>query len=145
MSTTARVVMASVFALFACAQQSTDRATPLAVREAWSRTADSGATGVVYASLHNTQATAVTIAGITSPDAEQVELHESMQMGGMVHMTARPSITIAPDSVLDLKPAGLHIMLTALRRPLHAGDSVSASIVLQDGRTIPLHAVVRAP
>jgi copper(I)-binding protein len=118
---------------------------PFVVREAWVRAADSGATGGAYLTLANADTTSLTIVAMSTPVAATTELHETMQMSGVVHMMARPDFVLARDSVLTMAPGGLHLMLTGLNRTLHAGDTVSLTLTLADGRTVPVSIPVRAP
>ena len=47
--------------------------------------------------------------------------------------------------LLSMAPGGLHLMLTGLNRALRAGDTVSLTLTLADGRTVPVSMPVRAP
>ena len=118
---------------------------PLVVRDAWVRAADSGATGGAYLTLANADTTTLTIVSMSTPVAASTELHETMQMSGMVHLMARPDFVLKRDSVLTMAPGGLHLMLTGLNRALHAGDTVSLTLTLADGRSVPVAIPVRAP
>lgn len=118
---------------------------PLAVRDAWARAADSGATGGAYLTLANTDTAAVTITGWTSPAAESTELHETMQHDGMAQMIARNNVGIARDSVFVMKPGGVHVMLVKLNRALMAGDTIRITLTLADGRSVVVTVPVRAP
>ena len=120
-------------------------AGPLTVREAWARAADSGATGAVYLTVVNTDTTAITISGVTTPVATTASIHETMNHEGMVHMTARQSLMIGRDSTVVMAPGGLHVMLESLQRALRAGDTLALTLTLADGRTVPVTATVRAP
>lgn len=120
-------------------------AGPLVVRDAWVRSADSGATGGAYLTLANVDTVAVTITGLSTPVAARAELHETMQVDRMVHMMARPDMVIARDSTLTMTPGGLHIMLPDLTRALRVGDTVPITLTLADGRSVPVAVPVRAP
>lgn len=123
----------------------TENHTPLQVRDAWVRAADSGATGAAYLTLANGDTADIAITGWSSSAAVAAELHETMQHQGMVHMSARPAIVIARDSTLTMMPGGLHVMLIELRRALVVGDTVTLIATFADGRTFDMRAPVRAP
>ena len=140
------LVFAVAISLAACgSRRDTDGATtrPLVVRDAWARPADSGATGGVYITLANVDTGAIAITALSSPAAAAAELHQTMQMDGMVHMSARPNVLIEREGTLTMAPGGLHVMLTSLTRALRVGDSVALTVTLIDGRTIPVIATVR--
>lgn len=117
----------------------------ITVRDAWARIADSAATGGAYVSLVNGNRDMVEIAGAASTAADAVELHETMQHDGMMHMTPRTSVAIAPGDSLVMGPGGLHVMLIGLHRALVVGDSVPLVLQLSSGDLIPLMIPVRTP
>jgi copper(I)-binding protein len=119
--------------------------TPITVRDAWARTADSGAMTAVYFTLANAGEASDTLSGVTSVDAEQAAMHISTQHGGMMHMSPVTSLPVpAVDSVM-FRPLGAHVMLTGVRRPLVAGDSVDLTLTFVSGRTVGVRAGVRQP
>jgi copper(I)-binding protein len=117
----------------------------LTVRDAWARIADSAATGGAYITLINGNTTAVDIVGAASASADAVEIHETSHHDGMAHMSARPTIRIAPGDSLVMAPGGLHVMLIGLHSALKAGDSVPLVVQLATGDLVPLTIPVRAP
>ena len=142
------VVIVSVAATFAACRSERAAARhegPLEVRDAWVRTADSGNTGGAYFTLANVDTMPLTIVDMSTPVAASAELHETMQMSGMVHMMARPDLVLPLDSTVTMAPGGLHVMLTALNRALRVGDTVPLTLTLSDGRSVPVAVPVRAP
>ncbi len=131
--------------LVACTSGVERAARPLSATDVWSRPADSGATGVIYATLQNTDTTTLIIDSLSSPDADRATLHETMQMDGMVHMMPRAAVEIPRNSAITLRAGGLHVMLTDLRRPLRAGDAVSLTVFLRNRAPLALQSQVRAP
>jgi copper(I)-binding protein len=82
--------------------------------------------------------------GAQSAAADTVELHETMQHDGMVHMEAQTVVTVpARDSVV-FAPGGKHFMLRGLRRALVEGEQVPMQLYLQNGDTIIFSAAVRS-
>ena len=118
---------------------------PIVVRDAWARTADSGATGGVYLTLVNGDTMEVRIASLVTSAARSATIHETLQHEGVVHMMAHPSLALPRDSTIVMAPGGLHVMLTNLTQALHAGDTLRLTLTLDDGRTVPIAAAVRAP
>lgn len=117
----------------------------LSVHDAWARSADSGAMTAVYFTLANAGTVSDTLSGVSSPDAEVSAMHISTQHGGMMHMDPVTSLPVpAVDSVM-FRPLGAHVMLTRVRKPLVAGDSVSLQLTFVSGRTVGVRAGVRQP
>lgn len=152
------VVSASAVALVvaACGGDSTDGesrpaaaavrpVSPLTARDAWSRTADSGATAAIYFSLHNGAAVADTLVGVASDVADETTMHVSMEHGGTLHMAHVSSLPVPARDSVAFQPLGAHVMLTGLRRPLVAGDTVAFTLRFSSGRTLGVRSDVRQP
>ena len=120
--------------------------SPIEVRLAWARPADSAATTAAYFVVVNHESGAVTLTSESSPIAEATSLHETMEASGMMHMTAvQGPVVIAPGDSLVLKPGARHLMASGLTRRLSVGDSLPLVLTFADGRTVRAVAVVRAP
>lgn len=143
------IVLTACLAL-AAACGGSDRAAvavrPLDVHGAWARPADSGLVSAAYLVIVNRDTAPVTFIGATSALAESVSLHETMQMGDMVHMMPLDSAqVIAANDSLVLAEGGKHLMLTGLRRRVAAGDSVPLTLSFAGNKVLVLSAAVRAP
>jgi len=117
----------------------------LTVRNAWSRTADSGATTAVYFTLENSGARGDTLLSVTTDVAATAELHVSTQHGSMMHMSPVTALPVPAYDSVSFRPLGAHVMLTGLKRPLIEGDSISATLAFASGRTVGVVAGVRRP
>ena len=155
-----RICVASVSALAlgvaACGGDGADRdarpatdtvrqMSPLAARDAWSRTADSGATASVYFSLHNSAADADTLVGVASDIADETMMHVSMEHGGTMHMAHVTSLPVPARDSVAFQPLGAHVMLSGLRRALVAGDTIALTLRFSSGRTVGVRSSVRQP
>jgi copper(I)-binding protein len=147
---TARAVFLVSVLVFAAACGGTDSPAdavrPLDVRDAWARPADSGLVSAVYLVILNRDAASVTFLGAASALAESVSLHQTMEMGGMVHMMPLDSAqVIAANDSLVLSEGAKHLMVTGLRRRLAVGDSLPLTLSFADNKRIQVTAAVRAP
>ncbi len=116
---------------------------PLRSEGAWMRAAAAGATTAAYAVLHNTRPADVAIVGATSDVADTVEVHETMQHDGMVHMEPRLQLAIPAQDSVVFAPGGKHFMLRRLRRAVVAGDTVRVRVVFDDLSDVEMRCVVR--
>ncbi len=121
-----------------------DPPQPVKVRDAWSRPAAIGTTGVAYITLENTDTADVHLTRVISTVAARAELHETMSSQGMSHMEPRPDVLVAHGATIAMRPGGLHVMLVDLTRALAAGDTVPLSLRFADGRAVRALAIVRA-
>ena len=96
----------------------------LVVREAWTRPGAAGGNSAAYLTILNGRAATDTLLSIQTNAAKKAEIHRSFSDGDMAGMKPAGPLPIAPDSVLQLKPGGLHIMIIQLNRPLADGDSI---------------------
>jgi hypothetical protein len=119
---------------------------PAVVHVAWARAADSAATTGAYLTFVNHDTVTVHVTSWSSPDAQAVELHETMQMNGMMHMmpVTDPPAVVAGDSLV-LAPGGKHLMVIGLKKRAAAGDSITLVLATDAGRSLRFGAKVRAP
>ena len=133
----------------ACGTASPDmpaaKPSTLSVSGAWARASDSGATTAVYFVLANSAAIADTIKATRSDAADSVGLHISMQHSGMMHMSELTALPVPANDSVSFRPLGAHVMLTGLRRPLAAGDSVDVWLDFVSGERLVVRAGVRTP
>ena len=107
------------------------------VRDAWARVSVPGQTASApYAKLM--APAGARLVGGSTPAAERVEVHE-MKMDGDI-MRMRPvagGIELPPRQPVELKSGGYHLMLTELKKPLVAGETVPLTLEFVDraGRT----------
>jgi hypothetical protein len=81
----------------------------------------------------------------TSPAAEAVELHETVNANGVMRMVAQPDgWAVEPGSRLELKPGGKHVMLIGLLRPLQPGDTVEITLQFDNAGPIQVQVPVRS-
>jgi copper(I)-binding protein len=64
-----------------------------------------------------------TLVSATSPVAERIEIHATVENNGVLQMRPLDSIPVAPGKPAMLAPGGTHIMLVGLRAPLATGTS----------------------
>lgn len=62
-----------------------------------------------------------TLVSASSPVAERVEIHATVDNNGVLQMRPLSSIPIAPGKPAQLAPGGTHIMLVGLKSPLATG------------------------
>lgn len=68
----------------------------------------------------------------STPAAETVELHFMRMDGDRMEMRELKSIKLPRGKTVSLAPGGLHVMLTGLKAPINAGDSVPLRLTVSD-------------
>jgi copper(I)-binding protein len=124
---------------FAAAQ-----ASPLIVQNAWMRKVPGADTAAVYLVLSNTGAQPVTVVEVRSSAATHVMIHETSVTGGQSQMRMHEQLVLAPGQSLALQPGGLHVMVSGFKKSPLIGQTVPFVLVLSNGATVPVAAVVRS-
>jgi copper(I)-binding protein len=118
----------------------------VAIEEPWSRATPGGAkVGAGYMRIVNRGAEPDRLTGGTTEAAGGFEVHETSTVDGVARM--RPvagGLVIKPGETVELKPGGLHVMLTGLKRPLKEGDTVSGTLVFEKAGTVTIEYKVGA-
>lgn len=102
----------------------------LNVHDGWSRATGQAKTAAAYVIIDN-QGGADQLAGVRST-VGQATLHESTMDGGVMRM--RPidpndGLVVPSNGTLRLAPAGAHVMIMGLKRPLQAGDRFDLTLL----------------
>ena len=100
------------------------------VKDAFARASPMGAqTGAAFATIVNNGQAADRLVSASSPAAETVELHETVDENGVMKMVHHPEGWEIPSGgTLELKPGGKHIMLIDLTAPLKAGKKIQVTL-----------------
>ncbi len=114
------------------------------VTDAWVRVTPAGDVAAAYLTLHNDSSRPLAVTGVRSALAAHAMIHESALIGGQSRMRARGELVVPPGGTVRFAPGGLHLMLTGLVRPLHAGDPVSFELLFGDGASLRVSAIARS-
>jgi copper(I)-binding protein len=91
-----------------------------------------GGTGVAYFSI--TSPAADRIVGVSSPQAQAVEIHESTSAGGMAGMHEVANVDLPAGETVTFGPGGLHLMVIS-PQPTASGATFPIQIDLESGRS----------
>lgn len=118
-------------------------AEPLAIEQAQVRAVPPGAeASAAFMVLHNPGEAEVRLVDAHSPVATVLELHNHVDVDGVMQMRRIPEIAIPAGGSATLAPGGLHLMLIGLTQPLVEGEPVAIELVFEDGRRQALEAPV---
>lgn len=139
----AGVVMLLAAVLVACSSAGGTAGSGITVSDAWVRNPPiSDQPNAAYLVIQNNGA-ADQLLSVTSDIAQTIELHESMESGGMMQMSPVPNIPIPANGTVELKPGGFHLMLIGLTRPVKTGDKVQLTLNFEKAGKIPVTAEVK--
>ena len=102
-----------------------------------------GGNGAIYFVVRNGLDQDVQLLSVSSPAADAVELHETVEENGVMRMIPHPEgFPVPTGGAVELKPGGKHVMLIGLAQPLNTGDTVDLLLSFDNGDTIALTAPV---
>lgn len=89
-----------------------------------------------FGTIDNACDTSATVVSGTSPDFDDVSIHETRFEDGMAKMRSIPKLVVPAGDSATLKPGGLHMMLMKPKAMPVAGDVIRIDFQLEDGRSI---------
>ncbi len=120
------------------------QSSTIAIDDAWTRpTAGFVKTAAVYFTIINSGSAADRLIAAASPAADRAEAHINIREGDIVRMRRVISVDVPANSKTVFQPNGFHVMLTGLKTPLKAGDSVALSLQFADAGVITVPVTVR--
>jgi len=119
-----------------------DEVAPLEVRDPWAKAADEGMSAA-FGTLHNPTEEDVVVVAASSPSSPMVELHETVEVDGVMQMQEVEGFTVPAGGDVVLDPGGNHLMFMGLTAPLVPGDEVTVVLELADGSTLDVVAPVK--
>ncbi|AGZ41094.1 hypothetical protein AFR_14040 [Actinoplanes friuliensis DSM 7358] len=118
-------------------------ATTLTVKDPWVKASKAGVMTAAFGTLVNNTGAAITVVGAESP-ASPMELHEmTMKDGKMLMQPKQGGFVIEAGGTHELSPGGDHLMLMKPAAEVAAGDEVTFTLKLADGKTVPFAAVAK--
>lgn len=82
------------------------------------------------------------VLSLSSPLAERVEVHRTVERNGQVRMEPVEQLVLPAGELVELLPGGLHVMLMDLQRSLSPGDLVPLRLFLDGGEEYQIHVPV---
>jgi copper(I)-binding protein len=118
----------------------------LRIGHPWSRATPPGAkVGGGYLKIENKGSTPDRLVAASLERAGRVEIHEMSINDGVMRMRELPAgIAIAGGVSIELKPGGLHLMLTNLGAPLRQGERLRGTLMFERAGTVDVEFVVEA-
>lgn len=80
---------------------------------------------------------------LSTPVAQQAQIHETRREQGMVSMRQLPFLEIPAHSSVEIAPGAVHIMLQGLKAPLRNGDHFTMTLVFGSAGTLATEVTVR--
>lgn len=122
--------------------QTTPRPT-IEIAHAFARaTATTAKTGAAYFTIVNTGTSDDRLVAASSPIAERSEPHNTIDDNGVMKMRPLADIEVRAGERVELKPGGMHLMLTGLKAPLRIGQSFPLTLNFEKAGTVSVMVAV---
>lgn len=102
-------------------------------------------TGAGYMSFDNQGSGADRLVGASAAIATRVEMHTMNMEGDVMRMRQVDTIELPAGTKVELKPAGMHLMLIGLKAPLKAGERVPLTLRFEKAGEVTVELAVDAP
>lgn len=128
-----------------CAAVATAQAADIDVSDARLSILPGDTPGAGYFTLHNASDETISLVGAESPAFEAVEVHESMEHDGMMHMHELEAVEVEPGASIEFAPKGHHLMLMRRTQEVNVGDEVDVTLRFAEDTTLPVTFDVVSP
>lgn len=115
-----------------------------AVTEAWARATVPGQP-VAAAYMKINSPSHVTLVGIETDAAAQVQVHDMQMNDGVMQMRRHDQLDIPTGKTIELAPGGMHLMLLGLKKPLKAGSQITVKMTFVDAEKTKVISIVTVP
>lgn len=96
-----------------------------------------------YMKINNLSNKDIKIQSAKSSLFNKVEIHLSEMKNGMMRMTKQDKLVIKAKSHIELKPGGLHMMLTGKLKSVKSGSKIPVTLTFNNGETIKVNLKVK--
>lgn len=122
------------------------RASDIMVMGAFARASavSTAKAGTAYLTLMNHGAEPDRLLSMSSDVADKAQLHETIQENGIAKMRAVESLDLPAGATVELKPGGLHVMMTGLKAPLAEGGSFTLRLTFEKAGEVEVKVPVGA-
>ena len=121
--------------------------SPITASDAWARPTLKGTrTGAVYLMLSNHGTAGDRLVGVSTPVAEQAQVHEDVTANGVMSMRPVLELALPAGAATAIEPGRYHIMLTGMKTQLAAGERFPITLTFASAPPLEVNvAVTRTP
>jgi periplasmic copper chaperone A len=112
------------------------------VKDAWLRTGAEGLNTALYFKIENNSEKPDTLYKVSSDIAKHVMMHETYKKDGMMGMREIKDIIIKPNSSVEFKPGGYHVMVMNLKRDVKQGEKIGFILYFKSAGELNISASV---
>jgi len=91
---------------------------------------------VAYMVIKNNSSAEKKLVSVSSVDFHNIELHQTTNQDGMMHMEEQSELIIPANNQIELKPNSYHLMMMGRKRNLKEGAEVKITLNYADGNKL---------
>ena len=115
------------------------------IEQGWVRSANAGMMSAAYFRIHHNSSVDDTLKSISSNISTDTQIHQSFEKEeNMMTMREVGSIPIKANSITELKPGGMHVMIIRPNFDILIGDSVEFTLVFANFGELEIKLPVRS-
>jgi copper(I)-binding protein len=117
----------------------------LTIDGAWARASMAGMKmGAGYLTVTNGGAADDELLAVTTPAADEVQIHRSQMQDGVMRMREVGATSVPAGQRIRFLPGGLHLMFMGLKAPLEAGQTVPVTLQFREAGEVTVSFEVRS-
>lgn len=141
-----RAAFAAAFlAVFGPTVQADTKTDAIEIHDAHARIMPGAKVGAAYLRIANAGKEPDRLIAVSTPIASKAELHSVTDDNGVMKMRPVDGIALKPGETVELKPGGLHIMLTGVQGGLKPGDTFPLTLMFEKAGAKSVSASVDKP
>ncbi len=113
------------------------------IENAWVRPAGKGMNSALYFNIENSNTKPDVLYKVSSPVAELVQMHKTVETNGLAEMKQIKSVTIPSNKTIEFKPGSYHVMLIKLKRDLNVSQKIDFVFYFKKAGKINVQAEVK--
>jgi len=96
-----------------------------------------------YMNITNNGSSKIAIESLASESFEKIEIHQSIEIDGMMSMQPIPGLAVLPGESIQLEPGGYHLMMMNPLQDLKLGDKIIVTLRFDNQTTQTIIMIVR--
>jgi periplasmic copper chaperone A len=140
------LTLAATTLLIVAASLAFGQGTSIQVGQPWARATPAGAsTGAVYLTITNKSQEMDRLLSASSDVADKLQIHEMKVVNGVMEMREiTGGLSVSAGGSVELKPGSYHIMLSGLKKPLKAAETIPLTLDFEKAGKVSITVPIRA-
>ena len=131
------------FAIIAIISTFISTGNKIEITDAWLRTGAKGLNSALYFKIENHSDKTDTLYKVSSDIAQHIMMHKTYRKNDMMGMKEIKDIAIKPNSSVEFRPGGYHVMLMNLTGDIKKGDKLGFILYFKSAGEVNVNAIAQ--